>query len=161
MKWIAAAVIIVLSCAGLSTHAQTCPAKTVRIIVPASPGGTTDTTARLLAKKYTEALGQTFVVDSRGGAGGMIGTEAALRAPADGYTIFFSSSSLSVNATLFGAKLKFDPTRDFAPVIWPASSRWRCIDRQPAWRCNRSATKVVDRRRSLCSAEESTSCSRR
>jgi tripartite-type tricarboxylate transporter receptor subunit TctC len=93
----------------------------VRIIVPASPGGTTDITARLLAKKYTEALGQTFVVDNRGGAGGMIGTEAALRAPADGYTIFFSSSSLSVNATLFGPKLKFDPTRDFAPVVWTSS----------------------------------------
>ena len=121
MKSIAAAIITVLSWAGVSAYAQTWPAKPVRIIVPASPGGTTDITARLLAKKYTEALGQTFVVDNRGGAGGMIGTEAALRAPADGYTIFFSSSSLSVNATLFGPKLKFDPTRDFAPVIWTSS----------------------------------------
>src|SRR5690349_1343437 len=111
MKSIAAAVIIVLSCASVSTHAQTAstssgqatstssgqawPVKPVRIIVPASAGGTTDITSRLLAKKYTEALGQTFVVDNRGGAGGMIGTEAALRAPPDGYTIFFSSSSLS------------------------------------------------------------------
>ena len=121
MKSIAAAIITVLSWAGLSAHAQTWPSKPVRIIVPAAPGGTTDITARLLAKKYTEALGQTFVVDNRGGAGGMIGTEAALRAPADGYTIFFSSSSLSVNATLFGPKLKFDPTRDFAPVVWTSS----------------------------------------
>jgi tripartite-type tricarboxylate transporter receptor subunit TctC len=88
MKSIAVAIITVLSWAGVSVHAQTWPTKPVRIIVPASPGGTTDITARLLAKKYTEALGQTFVVDSRGGAGGMIGTEAALRAPADGYTIF-------------------------------------------------------------------------
>src|SRR5687768_7256896 len=121
MKSITVAIITVLSCAGISAHAQTWPTKPVRIIVPAGPGGTTDITARLLAKKYTEALGQTFIVDTRGGAGGMIGTEAALRAPADGYTIFFSSSSLSVNATLF--RLKFDPTRDFAPVVWTSSDR--------------------------------------
>ena len=84
MKSIAAALITLLAWFSVSAHAQTWPAKPVRIIVPASPGGTTDLTARLLAKKYAEALGQTFVVDNRGGAGGMIGTEAALRAPADG-----------------------------------------------------------------------------
>lgn len=121
MKLISVAIATLLSSVVATTHAQTWPAKAVRIIVPASPGGTTDITARLLAKKYTEALGQTFIVDNRGGAGGMIGTELALRAPADGYTLLFSSSSLSVNATLFGPKLKFDPTRDFAPVIWTSS----------------------------------------
>jgi len=121
MRPIAIVAIALLPWLGMTAHAQTWPAKPVRIIVPASPGGTTDITARLLAKKYTEALGQTFVVDNRGGAGGMVGTEAALRAPLDGYTIFFSSSSLSVNATLYGPKLKFDPTRDFTPVIWTSS----------------------------------------
>lgn len=121
MKLISVAIAMLLSSVVATTHAQTWPAKAVRIIVPAAPGGTTDITARLLAKKYTEALGQTFIVDNRGGAGGMIGTELALRAPADGYTLLFSSSSLSVNATLFGPKLKFDPTRDFAPVIWTSS----------------------------------------
>ena len=120
-RTVVAAIAIVSSLHAAGACAQQWPTKAVRIIVPASPGGTTDVTARLLAKKYTEALGQTFVVDNRGGAGGMIGTEAALRAPADGYTIFFSSSSLSVNATLFGSQLKFDPTRDFAPVIWTSS----------------------------------------
>jgi tripartite-type tricarboxylate transporter receptor subunit TctC len=121
MKSIAVVFAAWLSCIGTELHAQAWPAKSVRIIVPASPGGTTDITARLLAKKYTESLGQTFVVDNRGGAGGIVGTELALRAPADGYTLLFSSSSLSVNATLFGPKLKFDPTRDFSPVIWTSS----------------------------------------
>src|SRR5688500_18486660 len=98
--------------------AQTWPAKTVRIVVPFAPGGTTDVQARLLAKKYSESLGQTFVVENRAGAGGMIGTEVVIRAPADGYTVLFTSASLSVNTTLLGSKFKMDPTKDLAPVIW-------------------------------------------
>ena len=85
------------------------------------PGGTTDLTARLLAKKYSDALGQTFLVDNRPGASSMIGTELVIRSPADGYTLFLSSASLSVNATLFGAKYKFDPMRDLSPIIWTSS----------------------------------------
>ena len=105
----------------LTVQAQTWPAKPVRIIVAVPPGGTTDLIARLLAKKYSDALGYTFLVDNRPGASSMIGTELAIKSPADGYTLFFSSASLSVNATLFGAKYKFDPLRDLAPIIWTSS----------------------------------------
>ena len=104
-----------------TASAQTWPAKPVRIILPFAPGGSTDLQARLLAKKYTDSLGQAFVVDNRAGASGMIGTEAVARAPADGYTLLFTSASLSVNTTLFASKIKFDPLKDLAPVIWTSS----------------------------------------
>jgi tripartite-type tricarboxylate transporter receptor subunit TctC len=104
-----------------TASAQTWPAKPVRIILPFAPGGSTDLQARLLAKKYTDTLGQAFVVDNRAGASGMIGTEAVARAPADGYTLLFTSASLSVNTTLFATKIKFDPLKDLAPVIWTSS----------------------------------------
>jgi tripartite-type tricarboxylate transporter receptor subunit TctC len=93
----------------------------VRIIVPFAPGGTTDTQARMLAKKYSDTLGQAFVVENRPAAGGMIGTEQVVKAPADGYLLLFTSSSLSVNTTLFASKFKLDPTRDLAPVILASS----------------------------------------
>ena len=105
-----------------SAEAQQWPAKVVRIVVPFPPGGTTDTLARLLAKRYTDALGQAFVVENRTGASGMIGTEAVARGPADGYTLLFTSASLSVNTTLFAGKFNFDPVKDLAPVIWAAST---------------------------------------
>jgi tripartite-type tricarboxylate transporter receptor subunit TctC len=104
-----------------TASAQTWPAKPVRIILPFAPGGSTDLQARLLAKKYTDTLGQAFVVDNRAGASGMIGTEAVARAAADGYTLLFTSASLSVNTTLFATKIKFDPLKDLAPVIWTSS----------------------------------------
>jgi tripartite-type tricarboxylate transporter receptor subunit TctC len=105
----------------VTATAQTWPAKSVRIILPFAPGGSTDLQARLLAKKYTDSLGQAFVVDNRSGASGMIGTEAVARAAADGYTLLFTSASLSVNTTLFASKIKFDPLKDLAPVIWTSS----------------------------------------
>lgn len=120
-KTIVGALLIAAPWSVLTATAQTWPAKTVRIIVPQSPGGTTDIQARLLARKYTDTLGQAFVVDNRAGASGMIGTEAVVRAPADGYTLLFNSSSLSVSATLFASKFKFDPLKDLAPVIWTSS----------------------------------------
>ena len=120
-KAIVGAVLIASPLSVLTATAQTWPAKTVRIIVPQSPGGTTDIQARLLARKYTDTLGHAFVVDNRAGASGMIGTEAVVRAPADGYTLLFNSSSLSVSATLFASKFRFDPLKDLAPVIWTSS----------------------------------------
>ncbi|MEK7875533.1 MAG: tripartite tricarboxylate transporter substrate binding protein [Pseudomonadota bacterium] len=120
-KTMICAVLVAAPLSVLTASAQTWPAKTVRIIVPQSPGGTTDIQARLLARKYTDTLGQAFVVDNRAGASGMIGTEAVVRAPADGYTLLFNSSSLSVSATLFASKFKFDPLKDLAPVIWTSS----------------------------------------
>jgi tripartite-type tricarboxylate transporter receptor subunit TctC len=105
----------------IAVCAQAWPAKTARIVVPFAPGGTTDVLARMLGKKYTESLGQPFVVENRAGAGGMIGAEVAARSAPDGYTLLFTSAALSVNTTLFASKVKFDPNKDLAPVIWASS----------------------------------------
>ena len=84
------------------TLAQTAyPAKPIRMVVPFSPGGTSDTLARILGQKFTEALGQQVVVDSRPGASGIIGTEIAMRAPADGYTLMHGNmSQFAINPSL-------------------------------------------------------------
>jgi tripartite-type tricarboxylate transporter receptor subunit TctC len=98
-----------------NVRAQAWPSRTVRVIVPFQPGGGTDTQSRLLGKKLTENLGQSFVVDNRSGAGGLIGAELAAKAPPDGYTLLFTTASLSVQVTLV-KKLAFDPLKDLAPV---------------------------------------------
>ena len=108
----AAALMSVLS---TSTPAQTWPQRTVRIVVAFAPGGGADTQARLLARKFTESFGQTFVVDNRGGAGGQIGAEIVAKSPPDGHTLLFTTASLAVNVTLY-KKAAFDPVKDLAPV---------------------------------------------
>jgi len=107
--------------AGGSAHSQAWPAKPVRIIVPFGPGGGTDIQGRLLGKKFYDSLGQTFVVDNRAGASGLIGAELAAKSPADGYTILFTTASLAVNLTLYGSRVKFDAYKDLAPVSWISS----------------------------------------
>jgi tripartite-type tricarboxylate transporter receptor subunit TctC len=114
------AVCCVLVCAAAHVGAQTWPAKPVRIVVPFAPGGGTDIQARLFGKKLYESLGQTFVVDNRTGAGGLIGAEAVARAAPDGYTLLFSTASLAVNVSLY-KKIAFDPVKDFEPVSWVSS----------------------------------------
>ncbi len=108
---------------GLSGYAgaQTWPDKTVRVIVPFGPGGGTDIQGRLLGKKFYESMGQTFVVDNRAGAAGLIGSELAVKSPPDGYTVLFTTASLSVNVTLYKKSLTFDPVKDLAPVSWISS----------------------------------------
>jgi tripartite-type tricarboxylate transporter receptor subunit TctC len=96
--------------------AQSWPAKPVRIIVPFGPGGTSDIQARLLAKRFQEATSQSVIVENRTGASGIIGTEIVVRAPADGHTLLVTSSSISVNTTLFAPRIKFDTLKDLAPV---------------------------------------------
>ena len=102
---------------GLSAPAaaQTWPDKPVRIIVPFGPGGGTDIQGRLLGKKFYESLNQTFIVDNRPGAAGLIGTELAVKSPPDGYTVLFTTASLSVNVTLYKKTLTFDPLKNLAP----------------------------------------------
>jgi tripartite-type tricarboxylate transporter receptor subunit TctC len=101
--------------------AQSWPDKPVRIIVPFGPGGGTDIQGRLLGKKFYESMGQTFVVDNRAGAAGLIGAELAVKSPADGNTILFTTASLSVNVTLYKKSITFDPLKDLAPVCWISS----------------------------------------
>ncbi len=111
---------IALGLAG-TAHAQAWPDKTVRIIVPFGPGGGTDIQGRLLGKKFYESMNHTFVVDNRPGAAGLIGTELVVKAPPDGYTVLFTTASLSVNVTLYKKSLTFDPTKDLTPVSWISS----------------------------------------
>jgi tripartite-type tricarboxylate transporter receptor subunit TctC len=91
------------------------PSRPVRIIVPQSPGGSTDLTARMVAQRLTEAFRHTAVVDNRPGAGSTSGTEIAARAAPDGHTLLVVASSLTINASLF-KNLPYDPIRDFAAI---------------------------------------------
>src|SRR5262249_40982413 len=91
------------------------PTKPVRIIVPFSPGGSSDITARLMGQWLTERLGQQFIVENRSGAAGNIGIEAVVRAPGDGYTLLVVDSTAAINATLF-ENLNYNFIRDTASV---------------------------------------------
>jgi tripartite-type tricarboxylate transporter receptor subunit TctC len=101
--------------------AEVYPARPVRVIVPFGPGGGTDIQGRLLGKKFHDSMGQTFIIDNRPGASGLIGTEIAAKSPPDGYTILFTTASLSANVTLYGKRLTIDPTKDLEPVSWISS----------------------------------------
>jgi tripartite-type tricarboxylate transporter receptor subunit TctC len=87
----------------------------VRVVVPFAPGGAVDLVARVIAQRLTDGMGQTFVVDNRGGAGGTIGTDIVAKARPDGYTILVGSMGVAVNAVLY-PKLPYDTIRDLAPV---------------------------------------------
>ena len=97
------------------------PTKPVRLIVPFAPGGSNDIMARLTAQKFSEAFGQQVVVDNRAGASGIIGTDIAAKAPADGYTLLMMSLTLTVNPSLF-RKLPYDTDKDLVPVTLVASA---------------------------------------
>ena len=96
-------------------RAQTYPARPVHLIVGLPAGSTPDILARLVGQSLSERLGQQFVIENRPGAGGNLGTEAAVRAPPDGYTLLLVLSAYAVNATLYD-KLSFNFLRDIAPV---------------------------------------------
>ena len=98
-----------------SARAQAYPSKPVRLIVPYSAGGGADTTARLIAPKLQEALGQTVVVENKPGAGGMIGDEIVAKAAPDGHTLLIGAFAHAVNPSLF-PKMPFRTPEDFAPV---------------------------------------------
>ena len=95
--------------------AQNYPAKPVRMVVGFAPGGSTDIVARLLSRKLTDSMGQSFVVENRSGASSNIAAQGVARAPADGLTLLYMTSTLVVNVSLF-SNLAFDLTRDFSPV---------------------------------------------
>src|SRR4249919_2645096 len=108
-----------LSVVGLAgeacAQAATWPNKPVKLILPYAPGGATDLIGRPWAEKLSQALGQPFVIDNRGGAGGMIGTEAAAKSAADGYT-FLLTPNAPLSALPSMRKVSYDPEKDFAPV---------------------------------------------
>jgi tripartite-type tricarboxylate transporter receptor subunit TctC len=96
-------------------RAQTYPTRPVRLIVPIAPAGGSDITARLIGQWLSERLGQPFIIENRPGGGTNIGTEAVVRAPADGYTLLMVGSYNATNAALYD-KLNFNFIRDIAPV---------------------------------------------
>ena len=92
------------------------PTRPIRMIVPFSPGGTSDTLARIMGQKMTEAWGQQIVIDTRPGASGMIGTELAARAPADGYTLLHGNLSQFATNPFLYSKVPYDTFRDFVAL---------------------------------------------
>jgi tripartite-type tricarboxylate transporter receptor subunit TctC len=107
---------VLLCVVATQAFAQAYPSKPVRMIIPYPPGGGNDTLGRLFAAKLSDRLGQPVVVENRPGAGTMIGTEAAARSPADGYTILLSSIATHALSPNLYAKVPYDPIKDFAPV---------------------------------------------
>ena len=109
-----AAIAASLFASGIAV-AQTYPAKPVRVVIPWPPGGANDIAGRIVMAKVSEALGQQFPIDNRGGAGGTIGSEQVARAAPDGYTLMVQSTTHVGNAHLY-KKLPYDVLADFAPV---------------------------------------------
>ena len=102
--------------ANAAAQSQAYPSKPVRLIVPFAPGGTTDVLARLVAQKLTDSLGQQFIIENKPGAGGNIGTELAVKSPADGYTLVMSfDGTMAINPNTY-AKMPFDPQKDLVAV---------------------------------------------
>ena len=112
------ALTLLLTLAG-SAAAQDYPTKPVPLIIPFPPGGSNDVVGRMIATQLGERLGKQVVVDNRGGAGGVLGTEVAAGAAPDGYTILVVSLAYTVNPWLY--KLKYDPLKSFVPVAMLAS----------------------------------------
>jgi len=106
-----------LACSSIDAAqgASAYPAKPIRLVVPFSPGGSADTLARTMQTALSTELGQPLVLDNRGGASGVIGTELVARAPADGYTVLLITTTHTVNPSLMN-KLPYDTLTDFAPV---------------------------------------------
>ena len=96
-------------------QAQDYPTKTVRMVVPFAPGGSNDIVGRILASHLSERTGKQFVIDNRGGAGGMVGTEMVSKSPPDGYTLLVISVAFPMNAAIY--KLPYDPAKAFTPVV--------------------------------------------
>lgn len=109
-------IALIAGFAAMSAGAQTYPAKTIRVINPYTPGGGVDALFRPLAQKMSEGLKQQIVVDNRPGANGMIGMEAAAKAPPDGYTLVVSTTgAMAMNVSVY-KKIPFDPIKDYVPI---------------------------------------------
>lgn len=103
-----------LSLAAMGTHAQAFPSKPIKVVVGFPPGGTTDVVLRILVARMRTELGQPLVIENKPGAGGAIATEFVKNAPADGYTLLFGGSSITMRPAI--AKVSYDITKDIAPI---------------------------------------------
>ncbi len=112
------AITVALAC--LPAWAQEYPARQVRLVLPFPAGGGSDLIGRVVAQKLTASLGQPVIVDNRAGASGNIAGEIVAKAPADGYTLLFGNSSLSISPAVF-SKLNYDPVRGLMPISMASS----------------------------------------
>ena len=125
----AAAYLVALMIAGailattshVTSHAQTYPSGTVKVVVPYPPGGPTDIIARVASQKLSEALGQQFYVENLSGASGARGAAMVASAPADGHTLMFITNDMAVTSTI-STKIQYDPVKSFAPISIASAS---------------------------------------
>src|SRR5271163_4305941 len=111
-----ACALLALSCIAGGAQAQAnYPDKPVRVILPFGPGGIADITARLIAQKLSEKLGQNYIIENMPGAGGIAAARAVISSPADGYTLAFFTNGTAISVPLFN-KLPFDPLKQFTPI---------------------------------------------
>ena len=139
IKWL---MTLLWVCAGASVWAQAYPNKPLRIVVPFGAGGVADLTARTVAQKMSEGLGQSVVIDNRPGAGGIVAAEIVAKSEPDGYTLLLMSNANAVSAGLFKS-LPFDPVKDFTPVslmgtfdlavVTSSESRFKSLSEMVAW----------------------------
>ena len=116
MQWIVRGIVMAAALVSLAAAAQGFPARPVRFIVPAAPGGGMDSTARVVTARLSEIWGQSAVVENRAGGSMIIGAEAAAKSPPDGYSLFIAhDGTMSMNPVVF-PRLPYDPQRDFAPL---------------------------------------------
>ena len=107
---------LALAIVSVSTFAQSWPTRPIRLIVPFTPGGGVDLTGRVLAPKLSEALGQTVIVENRGGAGGLIGVDLGAKASPDGYTVVIGTIGNIAIAPHLQSKMPYDPQKDLVPI---------------------------------------------
>ena len=115
-KPLAAALLAATFCAPLLAFAQAFPSRPIHMIVPFPPGGV-DVTGRLISTKMTELIGQPVVLENRGGANGMIGSDFVAHSPADGYTILMTTPSTHITAVFLSKNVPYDPVKDFTPIV--------------------------------------------
>jgi tripartite-type tricarboxylate transporter receptor subunit TctC len=115
-----------------SAPAQSYPARPIRLVVPFPPGGTIDMVGRMVAQGLGERVGQTVVVDNRGGAGGMLGAELVVKSAPDGYTLCLCSVGAMISSPLLAVQPPYEARRDFAPVTMVAAVPYLLLVRNGA-----------------------------
>ena len=120
-RLMSAGLALAAAAAALPAAAQSYPSKPIRLVSPFPPGGSVDVVGRLLAAKLSESIGQQMVVDNRSGASGVIGTEAVMNSPPDGYTLLINTIPFVTNQFLM-PRAPYDPLRDFVSISLVASS---------------------------------------
>lgn len=113
---VASVIAVALALPALVQAAEWAPTKPIRLIVPFPPGGSNDIVGRLVANDLSPLLGQQVVVDNRGGAGGIIGSEIAANAQPDGHTLLIASVAFAYNPSIYKSRVRFDPEKSFTPI---------------------------------------------